>query len=223
MRDQLPRPRVMHFRSSPTTPPGFDILAQVTSAIQAADILLAVGLYKEAYPLYRAVLSNLSESAALPLTVYLISNMSRAASTRMELLYCGFQIERLLCEYDIPVHPSGTLSNSWDLVPLHIHLAILCLRLGHPIDSLSSYFHCALRIMVRLWDHNDGIPEANRPSAYLLYRFALRRVFKDYDSVDNEVWSGFRGHMGGLRQEHFSHDELLRSLFAWCASALLLG
>ncbi len=128
--------------SSKYSPPQ---MSERERGVEVADFLLAEGRYDEAYRLYSCWLDVLwtrdERFVADQFLVHSTGNISRAASTSVELLDVGAKIRQLFDDRVPEVF--DTTSKNRAVLLLHINLGILSLRLQQPREA-ARYFQYAL-------------------------------------------------------------------------------
>ena len=201
---------------------------ELARSIEAADVSLAVGLYKYAYEIYSdrlgTVWANYRDCAALPFTVSMITNMSRAASSAAELVECKSMMEQLLFEHTIRVY-NCKIHDEQALLLLHTSLAVLLSRLQQPSDATRHYQHASW-ILKNFMDTASAVSKDLRLSENLLYECASHSPLGSYYFYGMDWWGRvhqFQHDASGALRAGFPHDETLRSLFAWCASTLAMN
>lgn len=191
--------------------------------LYAADLMLAMGFYSRAHSLYcqhweEAWPCDLLSAAQVPV----IASMSRAASTAAQLLELRNKMKLL-----IGCHGwSGT--DRREKAILHTQLAILHLRLQQPSNAASEC-ELALWMIEHLEPWWECEPKDWRLAENLLYQCAGQLphglcLSKNDKWLDwfHKWWECFECHLPGPLTEELQHDQILRKLFARCASHLLL-
>lgn len=203
--------------------------AKVQFTVPEADVLLAVGSYQQAYSLYSQwweTVRPCRTESAIPSLVFIIGNMSRAASTPAEVAHVLAKMTKLMIRL-IRFHAGGGAFDPIAECTLHIQLAIL-LRRHRDLGNAAHHCQCAVLIL-ETWSaykslhheaykslhHEDwGVP-ANLIGQY------IKTAPTNFRALRGEKWcTPYESLQRNSLKADFEYDGALRKLFARCASSL---
>jgi hypothetical protein len=201
----------------------FEYPAEVVRVIETADVLLAVGLYEQAYDFYRkwwkAVWSQSAPAyGTLSFLVSTLSNMSRAASTSTECAEMQANMKQV-----IHFHQMRGVSDPGEEIILHTHLAILLFR-SHQLTEALHHCERVVEIMKRVKRKDGPVVGDWRIVGNLLYECIIQGSNDFHQLLSRKRWKWFERERERFESwtAELQHDETMRSLFTWCASKLLL-